>query len=123
MGGRLGTKGAWQSQSLHILLVDAIVVVVPATLGSAILVVVVVLVSMDLVEGNGTHRFAGLFALDGASLDMSSLLILDFLFFCMLFLDLLEKGLLFVNGLAFGWNRPLSSFFSSSYAFIFFCNS
>ena len=42
-------------------------------------------------------------------------------FFCMLFLDLLEKRLLFVNGLGPGWNRFLPPFFSSSYASIFFC--
>ena len=63
---------------------------------------------------------AGLFALGGEYLLISSFLTLNFPFFCMFSLDLLEKGLLFVNGLWFGWNRLFSSFFSS-YASIFFC--
>ena len=82
---------------MHVLQVDAIMVVVSATLGPAILVVVVVLVSMDLVEGNGAHKFAGLFALGRGNLAKSSLLILEFPVFVALLLDLLEKRLLFVN--------------------------
>ena len=104
-------KGQGSPLLLHILQVDAIMVVVSATVGPAMLVVVMVLVLMDLVEGNRASRFAGLFALGGMNLAMSSLPILDFTFFCTLFLDLLEKGLLFVNGLGFGWNSLFSSFF------------
>ena len=94
-------------------------VVVSVTLGPAILVVVMVLVSLDLVEGNGAHKFFGLFALGGANLAMSSLLILDFPFFCPLFLDLLEKGFIFVNGLGFEWNRLLPSLFFLLVCFYF----
>ena len=83
------------------------------------LLVVVVLVSMHLVEGNGPHKFDGLFALGGANLAMFSLLILDFPLFCVLFLDLLEKGLLLVKG--FEWNGLFLSFFSSSHVSIFLC--
>ena len=67
--------------------------VVSATLGPAILVVVVVLISMNLVEDNEAHKFAGLFALDEANLDMSSLLIFDFSFFCVLFYTFRKRDL------------------------------
>ena len=108
---------------LHVLQVDVIVgLVVVFIMGLAVVGVALVVVStVALAEGNGTHSFSGLFALGGANLLTSSFLTLDLTFSCLFCLDLFGKGLHFVNGLGFMWNRPLSSFFSSLYAFIFFC--
>ena len=66
-----------------------------ATLGLEVLVIVLVVeVIVDLMGGKGTHTFAGLFALGGANLAMSSLLIMDFPFLCTLSVKLLKNGLL-----------------------------
>ena len=76
-----------------------------AILGLTVLVVVVVMVDIDLMEGNGAHRFVSLFALGGcrpAHVQASDLSLS--LLFCELSLDLLEKGLLFVYWIWFGWN-------------------
>ena len=88
-----------------------------AILGLVAMVVVVVVVK-DFVAGNRAHKFAGLFALGGAKHPLSN-------FLCMLFLldlslDLLVGGFFLVNWIGFGQNGLFSSFFSSSYASIFF---
>ena len=66
-----------------------------------------VVATVALEGGNGPHRFAGLFALGGANLLTSGFLTLALPLFCFFSLDLFGKGLLFENGLGFGWNRPL----------------
>ena len=64
-------------------------------LGLAVLVMVlVVVVIVPLVEGNRTHKFAGLFALGWANLLTSSFLTLDFAF-CVFFLWTMWKSWFF----------------------------
>ena len=98
---------------LLVLQVDVIAeLVVMYILGLAVVgMVLVVVVTVTLAEGNRAHKFTGLLALGGANLIASSFLTLDFSLFCLFSLDLLEIGLLFVNGLGFGWNRFFSSLF------------
>ena len=92
---------------------DGVGGLVVAILGLVAMVVVVVVV-MDLVGGNGAHKFAGLFALGGAKHPMSSFLLpFD------LSLNLLVGRFFFINWMGFGWNGLFSSFFSS-YTSIFF---
>ena len=61
---------------LHVLQVDVIVwLVVMFILGLAVVgMVLVVVVTVALAKGNGTHKFTGLFALGGANLLTSSFL-------------------------------------------------
>ena len=75
-------KGHGTPLLLHVLQVDIIVVlVVVFILGLAVVgVALVVVATVALAEGNGAHRFAGLFALGGVNLLMSSLLVLYFSF-------------------------------------------
>ena len=79
---------------LHVLQVDGIrglvvvFILVMAVTGVALVVVVIVV----LTEGNGTHKFTGLFACGGAKLFASSFLALGLPFFYLFSLDLLGKG-------------------------------
>ena len=72
-------------------------VLVLATLELAILVIVMVVVVADLEDGNGAHRFAGLFTLDWAKQLMSNLVVLYLLLLWEWSLDLFEGAAFFVN--------------------------
>ena len=116
-GANWAQKGQGSPHLLHILQVDGIFGVVMAILGLAILVMVVVAVVADLVNGNGAHRFAGLFAFGGAKCPMSN--------FVCFFLHLTFPGSFVGKALlhkldGLGQNGLFSSFFSSLYASVFF---
>ena len=110
-------KGQGGPHCLHILQEDVIGGLVVAILWLVAMVVVVVM-AVNLAVGNGAHKFGHLFALDGAKHPISTFLC--FLFPFDLSLDLLEEGFFFINWMGLGWNGLFSSFFSSSYASIFF---